>query len=50
MENNNENNDDETPKNIIPYNDVRKIINDDTPIEPIEKQVIRYHVQTVEKW
>ena len=26
-----------TPKSIIPYNDVRKIINDDTVEEPKEK-------------
>ena len=37
IENNIENNGNETPKNIIPYKDIRKIINDDTPIEPIEK-------------
>ena len=27
---------DATPKNIIPYKDIRKIINDDTPTEPPE--------------
>ena len=35
------NGDDETPKNIIPYKDIRKLTNDDTPLEPVEKQAIR---------
>ena len=48
MENNNENNGDETPKRVIPYKDIRKISNDDTPIEPVEKTATRSHVQTAE--